>query len=127
MRLRLVIVLVNSRRNKLALGTAVVLLLTALAGIGGVLWQYRTAITERRKAEARAEDLRKLSDSLLSEIDDAIQKLPGSTAAQQLLVSTVLEHLDRTAKDSAGNPQLQLDVANAYVRLAARGNSQIPC
>jgi len=110
-----------ARRNKLALGAAVILLLTVLAGIGGVLWQYRTAVTERRKAEARAEDLRKLSDSLLSEIDDAIQKLPGSTGAQQLLVSTILEHLDRTAKDSAGDPQLQLDAANAYIRL---GNVQ---
>ena len=78
------------------------------------------AVTERRKAEARAEDLRKLSDSLLSEIDDAIQKLPGSTAAQQLLVSTVLEHLDRTTKDSA-DPQLLLDAANGYIRL---GNIQ---
>jgi tetratricopeptide (TPR) repeat protein len=58
---------------------------------------------------------------LLSEIDEAIQKLPGSTAAQQLLVSTVLEHLDRTTKDSAQDPQLLLDAANAYIRL---GNVQ---
>ncbi len=109
-----------ARRNKLALGAGLLLLLTMLSGIVGVLWQNRTAVAERRKAEARAEDLRKLSDSLLSEIDDAIQKLPGSTAAQQLLVSTVLEHLDRTTKDSA-DPQLLLDAANAYIRL---GNVQ---
>ncbi len=57
---------------------------------------------------------------MLSEIDDAIQKLPGSTGAQQLLVSTVLEHLDRTTKDSS-DPQLLLDAANAYIRL---GNVQ---
>jgi eukaryotic-like serine/threonine-protein kinase len=110
-----------ARRNKLALGAAALLLISVLAGIGGVFWQYRTAAVERRKAEARVEDLRKLSDSLLTEIDEAIQKLPGSTQAQQLLVSTVLEHLDRTAKDSAGNPQLLLDAANAYIRL---GNVQ---
>jgi eukaryotic-like serine/threonine-protein kinase len=109
-----------AKRNKLALGAALLLLITLLSGIVGVLWQYRTAVTERRKAEARAEDLRKLSDSLLSEIDEAIRKLPGSTAAQQLLVSTVLEHLDRTTKDSH-DPQLLLDAANAYIRL---GNVQ---
>ncbi len=107
-----------ARRNKLAFGAGVLLLLTLLAGIGGVLWQYRNAIVERRKAEARAEDLRKLSASLLTEIDDAIQKLPGSTSAQKLLVSAVLEHLDRTVKDSAGDPQLEVDAANAYIRLA---------
>ncbi len=110
-----------ARRNKLAFGAGVLLLLTLLAGIGGVLWQYRKAIVEHRKAEARAEDLRKLSDSLLTQIDDAIQKLPGSTPAQKLLVSAVLEHLDRTVKDSAGDPQLEVDAANAYLRL---GNVQ---
>jgi eukaryotic-like serine/threonine-protein kinase len=109
-----------AKRNKLALGAGLLLLVTLFTGIVGVLWQYRTAVIERRKAEARAEDLRKLSDSLLSEIDEAIRKLPGSTEAQQLLVSTVLEHLDRTTKDSQ-DPQLLLDAANAYIRL---GNVQ---
>jgi eukaryotic-like serine/threonine-protein kinase len=104
------------RRHRLAVAGAALLALTLSAGVGGVLWQSRAANLERRKAEARAEDLRKLSDSLLSEIDDAIQKLPGSTAAQQLLVSTVLEHLDRSTKD-ATDPQLLLDAANGYIRL----------
>jgi tetratricopeptide (TPR) repeat protein len=107
-----------ARRNKLAFAASALLSVTMLAGIGGVLWQSRIANAQRLKAEARAEDLRKLSNSLLSEIDEAIQKLPGSTAAQKLLVRTVLVHLDRTAKDAAGDPQLQLDLANAFIRLA---------
>ena len=109
-----------ARRNKLALSAGLLLLVTLLSGVVGVLWQYRTAVAERKKAEIRAEDLRKLSDSLLSEIDEAIRKLPGSTGAQQLLVRTVLEHLDRTTKD-ANDPQLLLDAANGYIRL---GNVQ---
>jgi tetratricopeptide (TPR) repeat protein len=112
-----------ARRNKLALAASALLAVTILAGIGGVLWQSRIANAQRRKAEARAEDLRTLGNSLLSEIDEAIQKLPGSTAAQKLLVSTVLKHLDRTAKDASGDPQLQLDLANAFIRLAnVQGN-----
>ena len=112
-----------ARRNKLAFAGTAVLSVAILAGIAGVLWQSRIANAERRRAEARAEDLRAISNSLLSEIDEAIQKLPGSTAAQKLLVSTVLKHLDRTAKDAAGDPQLQLDLANAFVRLAnVQGN-----
>jgi tetratricopeptide (TPR) repeat protein len=109
------------RRNKLALTAATLLCLTALAGVCGIVWQARIANVQRKKAEARADDLRKLSNRLLSEIDEAIQKLPGSTAAQRLLVSTVLEHLDRAAKDAQGDPQMQLDLANAYIRL---GNVQ---
>jgi serine/threonine protein kinase len=110
-----------ARRNKLALAASALLCVTLVAGIGGVIWQSRIANAQRRKAEARSEDLRRLSNSLLSQIDEAIQKLPGSTPAQKLLVSTVLEHLDRAAKDASGDPQLELDLANAYTRL---GNVQ---
>src|SRR5208283_4817314 len=80
--------------------------------------ERQIADVERQKAEARAEDLRKLSNSLLSEIDDAIQRIPGSTAAHKLLVSIISEHLSRAAKDAFDDPQLQLDLANAYTRLA---------
>jgi len=110
-----------ARRNKLVLAASALLCVTVLGGTGGVMWQAHIANVERRKAEARAEDLRKLSNSLLSEIDEAIQRLPGSTPAQKLLVSTVLEHLDRAAKDASGDPQMELDLANAYVRM---GNVQ---
>ena len=109
-----------ARRNKLGFGAGLLLLMTLLSGIVATRWQYHNVLAERRKAETRAEELRKLSDSLLSEIDEAIRRLPGSTGAQQLLVSTVLEHLDRTTKDS-DDPQLLLDAANAYIRL---GNVQ---
>lgn len=119
------------RRNKLALAASAVLAVTVLAGIGGVLWQARIANVQRRianvqrrKAEARAEDLRKLGNSLLSEIDDSIQKIPGSTAAQKLLVGVVSEYLGRAAKDASGDPQLELDLANAYVKLGnVQGNA----
>jgi NifU-like protein involved in Fe-S cluster formation len=40
--------------------------------------------------------------------------LPGSTGAQKLLVTRVLEHLDRTAKDSRGDRQTQLGLVDAY-------------
>jgi eukaryotic-like serine/threonine-protein kinase len=109
------------RRNKLILTASALLFLSVMAGMIGVIWQARIANSERRTAQARAEDLRKLSDRLLSDIDDAIQKLPGSTQAQKLLVSTVLEHLNRAAKDAAGDSQMGLDLANAYIRL---GNVQ---
>jgi hypothetical protein len=105
------------RRNRLALAGAALLAITLLAGIAGVLWQARVANRERRKAEARSADLRQLSNSLLSELDEAIKELPGSTGAQKLLVTRVLEHLDRMAKDAQGDRQTQLDLIDAYTRL----------
>jgi eukaryotic-like serine/threonine-protein kinase len=109
------------RRNRLAIAGAALLLVTLLAGIAGVLWQSRSANLQRRRAEARSQDLRQLSVSLLSEIDEAVKELPGSTPVQRLLVGRVLEHLDRMSKDDEGDRQTQLDVVNAYTHL---GNLQ---
>src|ERR1700761_8593357 len=72
-------------------------------------------------AEARASDLQQLSNSLLSELDEAIKQLPGSTGAQQLLVTRVLEHLDRMSRDAGGDRATQLDLIDAYSRV---GNLQ---
>jgi tetratricopeptide (TPR) repeat protein len=105
------------RRHRLGIATTAVLVATLIAGIAGVLWQAQVANEERRKAVARSADLRQLSDSLLSELDEAIKQLPGSTGAQKLLVARVLEHLDRMANDARGDRQTQLDLANAYIQI----------
>ena len=107
-----------ARRNRLAIAFAAVLLATVIAGVAGVLWQARAARLAEQSAEASANDLSRLSDTLLSELDEAIQQLPGSTGAQQVLVARVLEHLDRMSHHSRINPVTQISLVNAFVRLA---------
>ena len=87
----------------LRMAAAALVAVILAAGIVGVLWQARVANEERRRAEARSSDLRQLSSSLLSELDEAIKQLPGSTPVQKLLVTRVLEHLDRMATDAHGD------------------------
>jgi len=114
------------RRNRLMLIAAALLAASVVAGIAGILWQSRTANLERRRAETRAEDLRQLSNSLLSEIDSAISELPGSTPAQHLLVTRVVEHLDRMAKEADGSREMQLDIAHGYEQLGnIQGNAYL--
>ena len=105
-------------RHRLGLVSIAVLALTLFAGVVGVLWQAKVANEERHMAEARSGDLRQLSNSLLSEFDEAIKEIPGSTGAQKLLVTRVLEHLDRMAKDTQGDRQTKLDLVDAYTRLS---------
>jgi len=106
------------RRNQLALAGTALLTVTLATGIVGVVWQAKVANEQRRKAEARSADLRELSNSLLSELNDAIKELPGSTGVQKLLVTRVLAHLDRMARDARGDRQTQLDLATAYTGLS---------
>jgi tetratricopeptide (TPR) repeat protein len=105
------------RRNRLAVAGTTLLAASLITGIAGIVWQGAVANMERRKAEARSADLRQLSNSLLSELDDAIKQLPGSTGVQKLLVTRVLEHLDRMAKDVQGDRLTQLELIDAYTRL----------
>jgi tetratricopeptide (TPR) repeat protein len=107
-----------AHRHWLGLVSAAVLALTLFAGVVGVLWQAKVANEQRRRAEARSADLRQLSNSLLSEFDEAIKELPGSTGAQKLLVTRVLEHLDSMAKDAQDDRQTRLDLVSAYSKLA---------
>jgi tetratricopeptide (TPR) repeat protein len=113
------------RRHCWGLAFAAVLAATLISGVAGVVWQARVANQERRvaegerrKAEARSADLRQLSNSLLTELDTAIQQIPGSTGAQKLLVTSVLKHLDHLVADAKGDRQTQIDAANAYTQLA---------
>jgi tetratricopeptide (TPR) repeat protein len=108
-------------RHRVGIAAAALLVVSLVAGVAGILWQARKANIERRKAEARSSDLRQLSNSLLSELDEAIKQLPGSTGVQKLLVTRVLEHLDRMAADAQGDRLTQIDLIDAYTRL---GNIQ---
>jgi len=109
------------RRNRISVAGSALLAASLIAGVIGVAWQAKVANEERRNAEESAGDLRQLSNSLLSELDEAIQQLPGSTGVQKLLVTRVIEHLDRAAKNSRGNRQTEVDLADAYTKL---GNIQ---
>ncbi len=109
------------QRNRWGLAGASLLLVTLVAGSAGVAWQAHIAREQRQTAEARAADLRELSNSLLTELDQALQDIPGSTGAQKILITQVLDHLDRMAQGAHGDRQTALDLIAAYTQL---GNIQ---
>jgi len=105
------------RRNKLGLTAASLLLAAVGCGVAGVLWQSRVANLERIRAQANAQEMRELSNSFLSEINEAVRDLPGSTPVRRLMVQRVLEHLDRMPHDATEDRSSRLYLVNAYIQL----------
>ncbi len=80
--------------------------------------QAEIARSEKARAEKRFNDVRALSDSLIFDVHDAIQNLPGATPARKLLLDRALDYLDSVSKDAAGDPDLERELAWGYQRIA---------
>ena len=104
-------------RNKALVAAAALAFVALVVGVAGIAWQARVARVERSKAERRFNDVRKLANSFMFELHDAIRDLPGATPARALLVKRALEYLDSLAGEAAGDATLQRELAMAYLRL----------
>jgi len=104
-------------RHKAASFAAALIGLSLAVGMGATLWEAQLARVERARAVRRFDDVRQLADSLIFELHDAIQPLPGSTTARKLLLDRGLHYLDTLAKESSDDPSLQRDIAGAYERV----------
>jgi len=104
------------RRNKAAVMAALLILAVLVGGI------IATSI-QRARAERLFNDVRALANSFMFEIHDAIENLPGSTPARELVVRRALEYLDSLAREAASDEQLQRELATAYQKVGdVQGN-----
>ena len=111
------------KRHKVGVAATVVVALSLVGGIVTSLWQAHIARTERAKAEQRFNDIRRLANSLIFDMDNAIADLPGATPARKVLVSNAVQYLDVLAADAKGNSDLERELATAYRKLAdVQGN-----
>ena len=102
------------RRHRAGLAAALLILLTILAGTGATIWEAHRANVERARAERRFNDVRKLANSFMFEVHDAIKDLPGSTSARELVVKRALEYLDSLARESTDDASLKNELGIAY-------------
>ena len=103
------------KRNCLAAAAASLFVLTLLTGSAVTLWQAREATRAREIAERRLENLRKMSNLFTTEIHGAIENLPGSLPARQMLMRHAVEQLDALAAESGDNLALLDELAQAYL------------
>jgi serine/threonine protein kinase/tetratricopeptide (TPR) repeat protein len=104
-------------RHKASVLGVVLAVAALVAGLVITLRETYVARRERARAEQRFNDVRALANSLLFEVHDAIQNLPGSTAARKLIVDRALRYLDALAKEAKGNLSLQRELAAAYQKV----------
>jgi serine/threonine protein kinase/tetratricopeptide (TPR) repeat protein len=105
-------------RHRVGLAAAVLLMLTLIGGIVATGWEAHIAGIERARAERHFEEVRKLADTFMFDVNGAIENLPGSTAARQMLVVNSLKYLDGLSAESANNASLQRELAIAYEKVA---------
>jgi len=106
------------KRHTAGVIAAMLIIASLITGLVATLWQAHIAKIERAEAELRFNDVRRLANSFLFEFHDAIENLPGSTPARELVVKRALEYLDSLAQKSSSDPSLQRELATAYQRVA---------
>jgi serine/threonine protein kinase/tetratricopeptide (TPR) repeat protein len=111
-------------RHKAGVAATVVAIIILIIGIAATLReaqiareQASIARSQRARAEARFNDVRKLANSLMFEVHDSIKDLPGSTPARKLLVTRALEYLDSLSQEAKGDRSLQGELAAAYEKI----------
>jgi eukaryotic-like serine/threonine-protein kinase len=112
------------RRHRAGVAAAALVLVTLLSGIVVTVREARIAEANRRRADARFNDVRELANSLVFEVHDSISHTPGTTAARRLILERGQQYLDRLARDAGSDPSLLRELAAAYAKLAnVQGNS----
>ncbi len=105
------------RRHRTGVVGTALILITLMGGIVTTSWQWHVASRERLRAEQRFQEVRRLANSVLFELHDAIVPLPGSTHARELLITRAKRYLDSLASESSEDDSLQRERAMAYERI----------
>jgi serine/threonine protein kinase/tetratricopeptide (TPR) repeat protein len=98
------------RRNRL--GVAALLLIVASLSAG-----LYAANRERATAERRFTQVRQLANKVIA-LDGHIRAVPGSTKARYEIVAMAKEYLEALRPDAASDPDLALEIGDAYFFLA---------
>jgi len=104
-------------RHRTGVGAAAVVGLVLLAGVMITRREAQIARAQQARAERRFNDLRRLANSLVFEIHDSIEAVPGTITARKLITQRSLEYLDSLAQEAEGEWSLQSELAAAYIKV----------
>jgi tetratricopeptide (TPR) repeat protein len=105
-------------RHQAAMAAVLLILLTLTAGVIATLLEASEARRQRAAADRRFQEARELTRYMMFELQNSIQKLPGSTPIKADMVKHSLDYLDRLAAEKNNDDTLRLDIAEGYSELA---------
>ena len=103
-----------ARRHHYGIAALAVAVLALVVGFAAALWQAHVADQQRREAEARLSEVRRLANLLLVDVHSALARLPGTTALRSRLTAEAMDYLDDLAPEARARPELALEFAGAY-------------
>jgi eukaryotic-like serine/threonine-protein kinase len=109
------------RRHRAGVATAAAASILLAASTALVIRESQVARFERDRAQRRFNEVRRLAHTVIFDFQYKIAALPGSTPVRKELIATIIGYLDRLAKEAAGDPGLQQELAGAYIQI---GNVQ---
>ncbi|MCI4644963.1 MAG: protein kinase [Hyphomonadaceae bacterium] len=104
------------RRGPVAAGVAAFAALTGALIVS--LNLYSQAEAARREADARFNEVRDIASTMMFDIYDEIDVVPGTVEAKRTLAEAAKTYLDSLLADARAEPDLLYDVARGRLRLA---------
>ena len=104
-------------RNRWSAGFVALGCVGLIGGIAATTYQAKLAREAQARSEALFADVRKLANSYLFDVHDAVKNLPGATPVREMLVKNSVAYLDRLSRDASNAPGLIAEIASGYDRL----------
>jgi non-specific serine/threonine protein kinase/serine/threonine-protein kinase len=105
-------------RHRVAVFAACAVAVSVVGGVAMTIREARIAERERVKAEREFNAVRGFAQSMLGEMHTAVSRLPGSTAAREILLRRATEYLDALSPEAQEDDALRREVARGYGSLA---------
>ncbi|HXS94325.1 MAG TPA: protein kinase [Candidatus Limnocylindrales bacterium] len=105
------------QRHRVGVAACSLTLAGLLAGGVAAAWEARQANQARKLAEARLEAIAELANTVLFDVHDRLERLPGATETRKQLVGSTLTYLDRLANTTGADPNILGALHDAYMRM----------
>ena len=105
-------------RNRVASAAVVLAAVGLMAATAFSVRQAQLAERERQRAERRFNDVRRIANVVLFDLNDSLANISGTLAVRELLVQNALRYLDELARETGREPELLTELATAYERIA---------